>query len=301
VPLVNPSFKHASATAARDRTPTQYLRMSELHFITDQTSRIFQEAGVSGLQTVGQSVFFQMPGGIVERSDNRPKESLLNVIGYYIEFGSDADYLPAPTTGSAKPRYRYRLMEVLQPAERNLIYESTCELDGSSGLPVYTHDLRWIKALNLNQASATKNPLAENILILALLPKLSPLQGSGGAANTLSQDFSYDSRDWEKPSGGPLHPLWRNQLPPIMELVMICVDEPSALKMEKLYGGSNGSQPPAEAAEFRAAVNLATYFQNPLEISKDIAEIEKGLGKLGLNYRTFRTDISMDGSKWTDL
>lgn len=300
VPLVNPSFKHASATTARQRTPTQYLRMSELHFITGETASIFQTGGISGPRTIGQSVFFQMPGGIVERTDNRPKESLLNVIGYYIEFGSNADYLPSTTTDSAKPRYRYRLMEVLQPAERNLIYESTCELDPSSGLPVYVHDLRWINNLGLNQAAGSKNPLADNVLALAFLPKVSPLQQSGGAANALSPDFSYDSRDWEKTNGSN-RPLWRNQLPPLMEMILICVDEPSAIKMEARFGGPGGTQPPAEASEFRAAVDLTQYFKDPLKISDDIAAIEKGLGSLGLNYRTFRTDIAMDGSKWTDL
>ena len=81
VPLINPSFKLASGSVDRSSVPTQYLRMSELHFITGNATALFAAANVSGLVTTGQAVFFQAPTGFVQLQDNRPKASLLNVLG----------------------------------------------------------------------------------------------------------------------------------------------------------------------------------------------------------------------------
>ena len=294
VPLINPSFRPASGNVTRSSVPTQYLRMSELHFITGSVGDLFAEASVSGLVTTGQAVFFQAPTGFVQEQANRPKASLLNVLGYYIEFGGDDIFKPGVV--KVATRSRYRLMEVAQPAERNAIYESTCELD-SNGLASYSYDLGWIASLGLALADAPKQPLAENIIALALLPRLSRFQSA--KPDELTKDFSYDSRAWEGNATSSA-PRLRNQLPPLVELVIVAIDEPSAQKLAQLYGGADGKSPPFADAGVRAKVDLEALFKDSTKLEDDIKTIEAGLSSLQLSYRVFRTTVAMHGAKWTE-
>jgi uncharacterized protein (TIGR02599 family) len=302
VPLINPSFKPASGSVDRSSVPTQYLRMSELHFITSRATELLAAASVTGLETTGQAVFFQAPTGFVQKQDNRPKASLLNVLGYYIEFGNDAAFKPGAVTSLVAPRSRYRLMEVAQPAERNGIYESTCELD-AQGLAKYAYDLGWLGRLILSAPSdpaqplLEKQPLAENIITMALLPRLSPFQST--KLNELTSDFSYDSRRWEDTSMSSDARL-RNQLPPLIELVVVSIDEPSAQRLAAQYGGTDGSSPPFANGTVRAAVDLDALFKDPTKLEDDIKSLEDGLASLHVSYRIFRTSVAMHGAKWTD-
>jgi uncharacterized protein (TIGR02599 family) len=305
VPLINPSFKPSTGSIDRSKVPTRYLRMSELHFITGRSAALFAEANVSGLlspgQTPGQAVFFQAPTGFVQKQDNRPKSSLLNILGYYIEFGNDDAFKPDAVMERTTKRYRYRLMEVAQAAEKNAIYESTCELDGQ-GLPTFHHDLAWIAKLNLTAPDAPKQPLAENIITMAMLPRLSPFQknalGEPEKADALTKDFSYDSRVWEL--AGTSDERLRNQLPPLVELIVVSIDEPSAQKLAELYGGADRLSPPFENATVRASLDLDTLFKDPLQLGTDIKKVEDGLNALHVAYRIFRTGVAMHGAKWTD-
>jgi len=303
VPLINPSFKPSSGNVTRSSVPTQYLRMSELHFLTDNAAKLFATAGISisGNGTTGQAVFFQAPTGFVQLQDNRPKSSLLNVLGYFIEFGSDDTFKPGAVSSLVPTRSRYRLMEVAQPAERNGIYESTCEVD-SQGLAKYSYDLRWLAKLILVTPTAStpleKQPLAENIITMALLPRLSPAQSTNPAE--LTSDYSYDSRAWEPSSNKSEDSRHRNQLPPLIELVLVAVDEPSAQKLAQLYGGADGSSPPFADGSVRGKVDLDTLFKDPTKLEADIQTLEDGLNKLQVSYRVFRTTVAMHGAKWTD-
>ncbi len=297
VPLINPSYKPSSGTVDRSSVPTQYLRMSELHFITDRATKLFTAAGLSGLVTPGQAVFFQAPTSFVQSQDNRPKESLLNVLGYYIEFGNDDGFKPSTVKTKVPVRYRYRLMEVAQPAERNAIYESTCELD-SQGLAKFVYDLRWLTGLNLTSTDSPKQPLAENIITMAMLPRLSPFQSD--KLDELTKDFSYDSRGWEN-TGVTVDRRLRNQLPPLIELVVVAIDEPSAQKLAKLYGGADGTSPPFANGTVRAVVDLDNLFKDPNYLETDLQKLETGLNSLKVSYRIFRTSVAMHGAKWTDL
>jgi uncharacterized protein (TIGR02599 family) len=302
VPLINPSFKPVSGMVDRSSVPTQYLRMSELHFITGNAAGLFAAAGVAGLATTGQAVFFQAATGFVQKQENRPKASLLNVLGYYIEFGGDDAFRPGALAALVPARSRYRLMEVAQPAERNGIYESTCALDGN-GVAVYTYDLGWLARLILTasgdpaQPPLEKQPLAENVIALALLPRLSPLQSV--KPDELTKDFSYDSRAWEDPAKSVDSRL-RNQLPPLVELVLVSIDEPSAQKLAQLYGGADRSSPPFANPAVRAKVDLDALFKDPTKLDEDIKTLETGLGSLQMSYRVFRTTVGMHGAKWAD-
>ena len=195
-------------------------------------------------------------------------------------------------------------MEVLQPAEKNGIYASTCKVD-SNGMISYSYDLGWITSLALDQASAPKYPLAENVIALVLYPKASP-ELLSASDTVLTYDYSYDSRLWEK--GGAITPLvksTRNQLPPLVELVLVSIDEPSAKRLELLYGGPDGSLPPFKQPAVLAKLNLQSLFQvSPTygndQLQADINTLEKGLSALGVQYRVFRTQVNINAAQWSN-
>ena len=122
----------------------------------------------------------------------------------------------------------------------------------------------------------------------------------------LTYDYSYDSRLWEK--GGAITPLvksTRNQLPPLVELVLVSIDEPSAKRLELLYGGPDGSLPPFKQPAVLAKLNLQSLFQvSPTygndQLQADINTLEKGLSALGVQYRVFRTQVNINAAQWSN-
>lgn len=299
IPLINPSYQLPGGVS-RNRVPTQYLRQSELHFLSGPAADIFQRAGISGPVVSGHGAFFQAPAGFSSNSIYQLNQSLLNVCGYYVQFGNN-EQVPAFVQSSANapgPMTRYRLMEVRQSSEANAIYSSTCELD-SSGLPKTSYDLRWVNELDLSTVDS-RHVLADNVILLFFLPKLSPgeeqLNGGPGDGSYLAPRYHFDSRSWETGYGGSAAalPLTRNRLPPIVEVVMVAIDERSAARLEERFG--SGGQPPLENATVRSQLGLDSGFQNASSLhgdSGDLARLEKGLDGLGLNYRIFQTEVRL--------
>jgi uncharacterized protein (TIGR02599 family) len=299
IPLINPSY-HLPGGVSRNRVPTQYLRQSELHFLSGPAADIFQRAGISDLAASSHGVFFQAPAGYSSNSAYILNQSLLNVCGYYVQFG-DNEQVPTFVKNAANAPGtipRYRLMEVRQSSEANAIYSSTCELD-SSGLPKSDYDLRWVTDLDLSTVT-NRHVLADNVILLFFLPKLSSgeekLYGAAGDGSYLSPQYQFDSRSWEPNFNGAAAklPLTRNRLPPIVEVVMVAIDERSAARLEERFG--SGGQGPLANSTVRSQLGLDTGFQNPSALhgdNGDLARLEKGLDALGLNYRIFQTEVRL--------
>jgi uncharacterized protein (TIGR02599 family) len=295
VPLFTPSDRRPTGMT-RSRIASQYLRSSELHFLSGPADSIMQEAGQTGVQTSGQAIFFQAPLGFAYNNKYEAYQGLLTVCGYYVEFGPRSDLLPSyiGTSGG----YRYRLIEVLQPAERNSIYDSTNALN-SSGAPVVdsTYDVNWVK--DALAEDSVKHVVAENIILLLFLPKLAGAEETVRDGNAdgdyLSSDFRYDSRQWEKTSTpSATRTRSRNQLPPIVEVVMVALDERSAQRLADKYG----SQPPLEA------LGLLGLFQSSAQLHQpdggDLKKLETALQAEKLDYRIFQSDVQIQGAKWSD-
>ena len=193
VPLINPSARIAGLD--RSKIPTRYLRASDLHFLVKKTSDLMTSAGAaaSADATPGFSIFFQAPLGRGADPEVETRTTLLNSLGYFVEYGDTAALKPgAISTSEIRPRYR--LMELVQSAGRNAIYESTLEKNASTGLPDYKYDLNWVRKMVSGSSSGTKYVLAENIVFLSFLAKLSDYNPGQG---TLSPNYAYDSRWWE--------------------------------------------------------------------------------------------------------
>lgn len=303
IPLINPSFKLPTGVT-RDRVPKQYLRMSELHFLSGPAQEIFVRAGVAGVNPSGHGIFFQGPLGFSTDEKYQLNQSLLNVCGYYVQFSGDEN-VPSYVATSKNPPIahpRYRLMEVRQTAEANAIYTSTNELD-ASGLPRSVYDLDWLKTLSLS-TTTSRHLLAENVIFLLFLPKLATeeekLRGGTGDGSYLAPQYEYDSRSWEPSYNGtaPKVALTRNRLPPVVEVVMVAIDERSAVRLGEQYGA--GGQPPLENGAVRSALGLDTKFKSAANLqgdTGDLAFLEKGLDSLKLNYRIFHTEVRLRASQ----
>lgn len=293
VPLFNPSFT-LPAGLNRSQIATQYLRSSELHFLSGPTADIFGIAGVSGLDTPAQSIFFQAPLGFVYDGAYKPYSGLVTTCGYYLEFLDSKNQQPSFIPSSRG--FRSCLVEVLQPAETNAIYDSTNALS-AGGAPTSdsTYDLKWLRAAMTRKES--RHVIAENIILLLFLPKLSPadeMKKNNGVSDGsfLSPQYAYDSRNWESayPGKAKVAPYTLNQLPPIVEVVMVALDERSALR----FADKHSSQPPL------SALGLSSKFTKPSDLNADLAALEQKLQSEGFAYRVFRSDIQIEGAKWSD-
>lgn len=245
-------------------SPTRYLRTSDLHFVVGGAG-----AGLPGKPGSGQAVFFQAPSGVTSTNSLRGLDSLLNGVGYYVDFGSDAGYrpagLPAPET------YRYRLMQLRIPAESLAVHTSTGATDFS-----------WITS----QTNRFAFPVADNIILFAAWPRLSGQEDAAGDA--LTDDFSYNSRlnALDQPQ-----PRTAAQLPPIIEVAMVAVDASSVRT-------AAGDTTPPPAIENALSGKFSASDRQSFE--EDLKDLEAALTAAKVKYRVFRSSIPLRESKWSE-
>lgn len=253
-------------TAATSTTfvPKTYARQSELRFL-------------SGPQIHGEShaIFFQTPAGRLDSNAVNRTSSALNTIGFFIQYGDDKAFLPP----FAQERTRFRLMELIEPSDKLTLYTYT------SGAASETDRVstKWFTA-PLSATPAPVNIAAENIIALALLPKLSPAdQAAGNYTDTsLAPDYTYDST--ERKEDPRLNP--RNQLPVIVQVTMIAIDEASALRI-----GDTGLQ--------SIRNELKDRFKKASEYTDDLKHTEYYLAKNHIAYQVFSSNIALKNAKWS--
>jgi uncharacterized protein (TIGR02599 family) len=294
--------------------PHVYDRLSDLHFISGQ-ARTLLAASPQAVPTQTQAVFFQAPLG--HSAAHESLRASLNACGYFLKFGSDEASVPEPVREAAgyKPRYRYRLMEMTQRTERLGVYQT------GAGKPQ-----DWF----VNHAEATGRVLAENVIALVLLPKLSPREDSPtgkGDGVSLAPQYNYNSRvprsatddvAWSgadppfpgdtftthPPAPGPglppqsVNASRHHQLPPLMRVVMVVLDEASATRLQ-----GDSITPPA-VLDFSGAglFRNAAALEADLRAVEDICNAESGnltKNTTRLTYRIFSTEIMMREAKWS--
>jgi uncharacterized protein (TIGR02599 family) len=215
-------------------------------------------------------MFFLAPLGIVDDSSYGGLQSLLNTWGYFIEYSDDSKLRPPFVTQPVKNRFR--LMELMQPSESMTIYTYTTGTSAYSGHEWFTDALA--------AASPPVHVLAENVIALVLIPKLTPEEDPTGAL--LSPAFSYDST--VKRSDAKINT--KNQLPPVVQMTMVAIDETSANRMSA-----------ADASEVQT--KLGSLFTSASQYSADLATLEEFLTGKKINHRVFTTNISIKGAKWS--
>jgi uncharacterized protein (TIGR02599 family) len=235
--------------------PKRYGRQSDLHFVSGKNL-------VEG--QIGHAVFFQVPQGFSLQAGLQGSRPLLNACGFYVVHDIDRTR-PAFLSGSAyqnipNPR-RYRLLHFLQSTENLAIYAS------NAGNAWFTDPL--------GDDSPPVEQLAENVLLLAILPRPSAFD----SADPLSPDFEYDSRRTSS-TGTPLST--EHQLPPVVEVVLVAIDEGAAQRL-----GDD------------QATDLSGLFTQSAQFESDLQQLEAALKAKNIRYRVFRAAIAIRGAKWS--
>lgn len=283
--------------------PISYVRQSELRFIAGQMQTL-SGSGTPHRPTYG--MFFQAPLGFVDDTTNfGGMENLLNTWGYYVEF--NADTRPGFISSGSNPppaHWRYRLMELMQPSNKMSLYSYTSGtgryqpgipnnwLYTSANPPAGFSGFEWFTDA-LNATPPQTHMLAENVIALVLLPKLSQEQDTTGVQ--LSPHYSYDSTktdDANDPAGAVSPSLnWKNQLPPVVQVTMIAIDEASANRV------ASGSGLP-----FFDTYLQSPYFTDPAKLdgaTGDLAALQAALSSHHVNFRVFTSNISIRAAKWS--
>lgn len=277
--IINPNSASGNQTA--------HVRQSNLHLLSGPPEEFGYPEMTSALQCHSHAAFFQAPLGF---SDNATLtgglNSAVNVCGYYVEFSDDSGGRADFISGGANERWRYRLMEVRQPTEANGVYGST--FDYANGTPK-GYNIGWLKpGLGLIK-DGQPNPdgprrvLAENVIAMVLLPALS-FADPRYSETYLTDNYVYNSRLYLDNPGATKAARTRNALPPVMQLVLVAIDEPSAKRLAEKNGNIAPFGPASE-------MPVSGLFNNPDNLGADIAKLTKYLQDNRIGYRVFSSDI----------
>ena len=259
-------------------TPTRYLRQSELRFISGSASTLLGASGTAARVT--HSVFFNAPLGVTSNTSYSGLPNALNTFGYYVELADDTGQRPAfITTAMIPSRWRFRLMEFLEPTDNFSVYQYT---NGNPG--VITN--AWFTTA-ANNTPAFKRVVAENVIAFLVTPRLAkaeelPLQ-SNATQSPLAPNYSYDSTATN--ANAQLNP--KNQLPPVVQITMVAVDEKSANKLGLSGTGQSN------------IFNTSTLFTNTQNFAADLASLETTLVNTHVRYRIFTTNVHIRAAKWS--
>lgn len=314
-------------------TPTQYIRQSELRFACGPMQSGTGAARLDAGNTTPRpthGIFFQAPFGYstpgASGSTNPPNysglDTLLNTWGYYLEINDDSRFRPSHVKADITPlRVRSRLMEFMQPASQFNIYRWTSGVPGTKpslncDKPANADYLGWFRgafaatAAGTNQATALSHILAENIIALAILPKLSPEDAreanvpESRRETILAPKYFYHSAD----AGAALTESnaklkgfvnSKHQLPPVVQVTMIAIDELSAQRI----GSSALEDDLFKVRDANFLTDSTKYaadlLYNPSDPSPAMDSLEKRLIDAKVNYRIFSTNIYLRGAKWS--
>jgi uncharacterized protein (TIGR02599 family) len=252
--------------------PIGYKRQSELQFLTGPATNLL--SGAANTRT--HAVFFLAPLGYSTNTNQALLQSLLNAGGYYLSFGPDS--APAPLTANYA-KSRFRLMEIWQPSENLGIY-STNQPSGT------------LPPANPWYSTNDSSMLAENIIALIIRPRLPQREDPNGNA-LVTSSFTYNSRatnsfsatdsSGKVTTGNTLH-----QLPPVVQVTMVAIDERSALRNE------NGTSMPDYGV-----TNFSQLFTTPANFQQDLRTLENGLISKNITYQIFDTLVPLESAKWS--
>jgi uncharacterized protein (TIGR02599 family) len=296
-------------TNKNSRIPNGFIPESDLHFVSGPVDKLISKPGAR----VTHSVFFHAPLGYTQEPEKYDKmNGLLTAIGYYVEFSSDLGTRPPFIDPATVPaRYRFRLMEFRQPAEGIQFCSLLSKLRSGTGTKPPQADLyKWFdnpQTYGVNFADNYKapfspsnlpnaHPVAENIIALILLPTESQKEATITQATLLAPNYLYDSREYQW-KGGTLAQnsttaKSRHQIPPLMDVTMIAVEESSMVRYMHEKQITNANKAPELISK--------SLFTNPLNYQRDLDSAITELTKAKIGHRVFRTTVRMRESKWGD-
>jgi uncharacterized protein (TIGR02599 family) len=281
--------------------PVSFGRASDLQFViqTNQSKSYY-----------GQEVYFQAPRSYSTDASIQSVQGLLNACGYYVQFGDSHLFQPGVVTAA---KYRYRLMQGLEPTENLKVFTATA-VSGTGSTT--DSSSTWLTNIQngSGKGSIDVTPIADNVIALVAWPRLSVNNDATGyQLLPASHAFSYDSQANVAPS--TTSPYYQNatadQLPPDVEVTMVVLDEASMVREEAMVAASAAALPSAQQAAASALpppdieADLAGRFTKADNYATDITGLAKALsgkqpsGTGGLNFQIFNTTVALRESKWT--
>ncbi|MDD5348716.1 MAG: hypothetical protein PHQ12_00765 [Chthoniobacteraceae bacterium] len=246
-------------------SPRRYLRKSDLRFLLGPAGK----DDLPGVPDSGQAVFFQAPASYtLDAANCAGLDSLINTSGYYIGFTRNTA-LPPHVETAVNP-YRYRLIQLLVPAEKKNIYD-----------PSMKDNEKWFT----DYVDTNSRIVADNIIALILRPQAPGSTSPDIITGKAYADYTYDSA--LNVNTDP-QPVYANQLPPIVQVTMVAIDESSAKHID---AGPN--QPNVITSA------LAGKFQNAANYTDDLDKLEKALMAARIRYRVFSSAIPIRESLWS--
>ncbi len=255
-----------------------YRRKSDLQFVCGQASDLLP--GVP--DTSGHAVFFQAPLGVIGDPANAGLTNLLCGRGYFVQYGSDESFRPGflPDEGV---KNRFRVMEYSPYAESNSVYSPAAGgWFADAGKELDKDD----EASGTSTTRGLTRPIADNIILLLLSPRLKDAADEGGDVS-IAQKFAFDSKQITNAltTQYPTAQGTQNVLPPLVRVVMVAIDESSA---EKLALADKLSE---------LVKSSGASFNSATEIDRDIGTLEESLRAQRLNYRVFSTILALGDNR----
>jgi uncharacterized protein (TIGR02599 family) len=254
--------------------PDHLARRSDLDFVCGPAAGAAGLLAASNIVTNGSGVFFLAPQGDTQTYAHTGLQRLLNAMGYFVAFGDDET-----TPGFIQPlshRWRWRLKQVLQPAESLQIFALTP--------PGTWPSSAWIQPLVPPAASVPV--LAENVVTLLVLP----LRTASDSGPPLAPAFSYDTRD-------TTNKLTLHQLPPRLFVALVAIDSNSADRLAAL-DGSNA--PLLVSTVFFQHGNPTNTAVQVTQLNADLSALDATLTTQKIGHRIFQREILLPSSSWSN-
>ncbi len=250
-------------------SPDHLARRSDLDFVCGPCAGAGGLLASSGRIATGDAVFFLAPNGYTQTYMHSGMERLLNAMGYFVEFGDDE---AAPSFVLLQShRWRWRLKQILQPAESLQIFATKTSSD-------------WIQ--QVVPTGAFLPILADNVIALIVLPERS----ANDSGPSLAPLFSYDSRD----TGNR---LTLHQLPPRLRVVLVAIDPASA---ERLAAQNGASAPSLVAVDYFQHPAQTDAAQQSAQLTADLASLDQSLTAQKIGHRIFQREILLTSSTWSN-
>lgn len=268
--------------------PRKYVRQSDLRFISGgMTVGAKKLVTATSPRRPTHGVFFQAPLGFVDDTTNfSGLDNLINTWGYYAEFNYESrpQFIESMSAAIKPPnRWRYRLMELMQPSNGLSIYRFTSSNLAYAGRDWFTTSLPAATQPPAPLPATPTRVLAENVVAFVVRPRLSKRDEQTTGKTLVKGSYYYDST--ATLSDPDINP--KNQLPPIVEVTMVAIDELSASRL------ASGSKLPAFDAQ------LDSLFVDPAKFDADLEALQTSLTNQRISNRIFTSSVSIRGAKWS--
>lgn len=274
------TFLWGTATYSSDplAPPSGSGRTAHLGIKFDAASRLVSGGG-GAAELPGHAVIFQAPLGKTAMGEGSSVDisglkNLLCTRGYFVQFGTDASFLPIGLASRLQAKYRYRLYEYQPNTENNTVYNVAGNQEWAT--------------IELSDARNTVRPLADNILMLGFAvsfasPAADSVPRLAGNSDEMSLEYGFNS--YEAPEAAK-----RFRLPRYAHIFMIAMDEESAARLAQIHNTSPPDSVRSSGATFTSPNQLFGQ-------TGDLAKVRAYMDSQRLNYRIFNSAVLIVGSE----